>query len=105
MKQIMILAVVLLAVSCKKPEPVKPVPPQDNIEKTSVPTHACNDRTHQSCDGNCECDGLACHLDRGDYQFHMEVDGINVIQDGRFVQFLRWDQIGRLDSILVDDNE
>jgi hypothetical protein len=23
-------------------------------------THICSDRSHKSCDGNCECDGLAC---------------------------------------------
>lgn len=23
-------------------------------------THICVDLTHQSCDGNCECDGLGC---------------------------------------------
>lgn len=22
--------------------------------------HECNDKTHQTCDGNCECDGLNC---------------------------------------------
>lgn len=22
--------------------------------------HECNDKTHQTCDGNCECDSLGC---------------------------------------------
>ena len=22
--------------------------------------HKCSDKTHQTCDGNCECDGLGC---------------------------------------------
>lgn len=22
--------------------------------------HVCTDRTHESCDGGCECDGLGC---------------------------------------------
>ena len=26
----------------------------------NFPNHICTDSTHETCDGACECDGLAC---------------------------------------------
>lgn len=26
-----------------------------------LPTHICDDSTHITCDGNCECDGMGCN--------------------------------------------
>lgn len=84
-------------------------PPIDN------PQHTCIDNTHEICDGNCECDGLGCHLATNNnttsiellraYQIQLTLDSIILWDGNRRVGavFLTDDTpIGRL---IYDDNE
>jgi hypothetical protein len=74
----------------------------NNISKAT--SHQCKDATHITCDGSCTCDGMECSKDNGDYQISYKSfgDSIVVTQDSEYITTLHYQEIGRLDSILVD---
>ena len=36
--------------------------------------HICPDATHETCDGECECDGLGCHETQSNSTFHTDAE-------------------------------
>lgn len=86
-------------------------------------THTCNDQTHLSCDGGCECDGLGCNISGvtygadgkpitvlapialHQYQLCLVEDTVIVYDAGRFVgKIPLWDN-SPLDKLIQLDNE
>ena len=79
--------------------------------------HSCIDKSHQRCDGLCECDGLGCYEDykpnglavqyipAREYQLDLQPDSIILFEGNRYVGTLSYDAIGQMDSLLMMDNQ
>ncbi len=78
--------------------------------------HTCADRTHELCDGMCQCDGMQCdkavnqvttkaYIKLHDYQIDLESDSIAVYDCGRLVGKVFLTDDTPLGSLLLDDNE
>lgn len=67
--------------------------------------HVCSDPRHITCDGKCECDGMGCPTPGYEYQITLEPDSLILTQGKRHIAIIGYDQIGKLDSIFIADNE
>lgn len=108
-KIITIIAVCIIAASCRNPNynPYTPVGPGTY--------HTCIDPTHKICDGQCECDGLGCtyslnskyalqSIPARDYQLEVVEDSLLVFDGHRHVGTIPFGNTA-IDSLIMADNE
>lgn len=84
---------------------------KDNSQ-TPVNTHQCYDKTHITCDGYCECDGLGCPYEGAecpnakvvmkDYQIELSNDFIIIYDGNRVVGTLKYET--SLGKMVLRDN-
>lgn len=98
---LLVLGIAVLVASCNGRKIINPITTTTSSPNTP---HQCIDKTHDTCDGKCECDGFGC-TGASDYQLVLLHDTIWVYDNGRLVGTIYYGQNIKLDSLIDVDNQ